>query len=83
MTESRPSGDDEQADAGVTAERDRLATLLKQLARRIERAPLDRLTEALPSLAGPADELAGAVDGLLGPFGDDDDTPGTGPDRCC
>lgn len=56
---------DDRINAKVTAERDRLVKLLRDLADRIERANLDRVSEGLTWVATAADTLVKTIERAL------------------
>lgn len=57
--------DEEKIDAKVRAERDRLVKALHDLADRIDRAPLDRITGGLTWVVTTAETLIGAVERMI------------------
>ena len=55
-----------QLNAHLREERDRLVVLLRQLADRIEAAPIDRVSEGLTWVATAAEGLVRSVERVLG-----------------
>ena len=57
---------DDLLDANIRAERDRLVTLLRDLADRVEHAPLDRVSEGLAWVAAATVPLVRTVERAFG-----------------
>ena len=67
MTEETHRYGEEQINAKVTAERDRIVKALRDLADRIERANLDRVSEGLTWVATAAETLVKTIERTLKP----------------
>jgi hypothetical protein len=65
MNEETPRYGEDQINAKVTAERDRLVKALRDLADRIERAKLDRVSEGLAWVATAAETLVKTIERAL------------------
>jgi hypothetical protein len=66
MSEESPRFNEGDIDAKLRAERDRLVKLLRELADRIERAPLDRITGALTWIGTAAETFIRTVESVIG-----------------
>jgi len=66
MEDTQGTGDD-RINAKVTAERDRIVKALRDLADRIERANLDRVSEGLTWVATAAETLVKTIERALKP----------------
>jgi hypothetical protein len=67
MTEDTQRSGDERINAKVTAERDRVVKALRDLADRIERANLDRVSEGLSWVATAAETLVKTIERAIRP----------------
>jgi hypothetical protein len=67
MTESTQQTGEDRINAKVTAERDRIVKALRELADRIERANLDRVSEGLTWVATAAETLVKTIERALKP----------------
>jgi hypothetical protein len=67
MTEQTHRAGEERINTKVTAERDRIVKALRDLADRIERANLDRVSEGLTWVATAAETLVKTIERALRP----------------
>lgn len=67
MADDTQRSDEDRINAKVTAERDRIVKALRDLADRIERANLDRVSEGLTWVATAAETLVKTIERALKP----------------
>ncbi len=67
MTEESQRFNAAKIDAAIREERDRLVVALRSLADKIEKAPLDRVSEGLSWVATAAEALVRSVERMLHP----------------